>query len=121
MFTKTLTLNLLPYIVCVASSLLAAQQLMPSLGLASAFQSSGSPKGSIVSNQAVNRSLKSNRLPIMETIGGAEKSINEPAHIRYAKFKNLVMQNLKIKFDCRPRFDVPGRCFADARLYHKMV
>jgi hypothetical protein len=60
--TKSITLYSLPYVVGVASFLVAAHQIQPS------FKSIGlwgtSTKNEMYSGQTVNRSLKRDRLPI---------------------------------------------------------
>jgi hypothetical protein len=89
---KSVTLYSLPLVVGIASFLVTAHQVAPSLTL-----SDTSTRSAIIFHQVVNRSLKSDRLPIKQTVPQA----NVP--------------NRKIKNDCnKPPIDVIGRCFADA-------
>jgi len=66
MLIKTLMLNSLPYIVGIASSIVAAHHIAPSLGTASGFLSDTTTKSAMVSRQVVNRSHKSARMPIRQ-------------------------------------------------------
>ena len=92
---KNVILYSLPYVVGVASFLVAAHEVAPSLTL-----SDTSTRSAIIFDQVVNRSLKSDRLPI----------------------KQAVPQANIIKNDCnKPPIDVVGRCFADARLFYKLA
>jgi hypothetical protein len=59
---KSITLYSLPYVVGVASFLVAAQPVAPSLKSIGLWDTS--TKNEIYSGQTVNRSLKRNRLPI---------------------------------------------------------
>ena len=96
---KNVTLYSLPYVVGVASFLVAAHEVAPSLTL-----SDTSTTSAIIFHQVVNRSLKSDRLPIKQAVPQAN------------------MPNRKIKNDCnKPPIDVIGRCFADARLFYKLA
>jgi hypothetical protein len=88
MHPKIATLNLLPCVVSIASLLVAAHHLAPSI---KAFLDA-SEKRAIISHQVANRSLKKNRLPKPDT----EQRV----------------PNRKIETDCKPPIDVPGRCFA---------
>ena len=91
---NSLTLYSLPYVVSVASLAIVAHQVVPSLRTPLLDTST---KSAVISGQVVNRSLKSDRLPIKQTVPQA----NVP--------------NRKIKNDCnKPPIDVIGRCFADA-------
>ena len=99
---KSVTLYSLPLVVGIASFLVTAHQVAPSLTL-----SDTSTRSAIIFHQVVNRSLKSDRLPIKQTVPRADDKghIVVPAQIS---------PNQKIKTDCRPPIDVIGRCFADA-------
>ena len=62
MHIKSLTLYSLPYFVGVASFLVAAHQIAPTLNSIGLWDTN--TKNEIFSGQTVNRSLKHNRLPI---------------------------------------------------------
>ena len=100
-------LYLLPCVVGVASFLVAAYQVAPSLTTLRAL-SHTSIKSVIISGQVVDRSLKSDRLPIKQAVPQAddERQITLPVTDRTKS---------KIKNGCnKPPIDVIGRCFADA-------
>jgi hypothetical protein len=59
---KSVTLYSLPYVVGVASFLVAAHQVAPTLNSIGLWDTN--TKNEIFSGQTVNRSLKGNRLPI---------------------------------------------------------
>ena len=104
---KSFTLYSLPYVVGVASFLVAAHQVAPSLTTLRAL-SDTSTKSAIISGQVVNRSLKSDRLPIKEAVPQADDE-------RQIKLPGQIAPNRKIENDCnKPPIDVSGRCFADA-------
>ena len=111
MCMKSLTLYSLPYIVSVASLVVAAHQVAPSLRT---FLSDTGTKSSIISGQVVNRSLKNDRLPIKQAVPRAD----DKAHIVVPA---QIAPNQKIKTDCGPPIDVIGRCFAGAGPYHPYV
>jgi len=104
---KSVTLYSLPYVVGVASFLVAAHQVAPSLTTLHPL-SDASTKSAIISGQVVNRSLKSDRLPIKQAVPRADDE-------RQIKLPGQIAPNRKIKNDCnKPPIDVIGRCFADA-------
>jgi hypothetical protein len=105
MLIKTLTLHSLTYLVGITSSL-ALQQVIPSSGTAAGFQSDTSTKVAINTRQIVNRTVKSDRLPVKQ----AEPEASGKAPVQ-APARNA--PNPKLKTDCRPPIDVLGRCFAD--------
>ena len=104
---KSVTLYSLPYVVGVASFMVAAHQVTPSLTTLHPL-SDASTKSAIISGQVVNRSLKSDRLPIKQAVPRADDE-------RQIKLPGQIAPNRKIKNDCnKPPIDVIGRCFADA-------
>ena len=110
MLIKTLTLHSLTYLVGITSSL-AAYQVIPSSGTAAGFQSDTSTKVAIINRQIVNRTVKSDRLPVKQAVPEAngKAPVQVPAHIA---------PNPKWKTDCKPPIDVLGRCFADLGVNH---
>ena len=110
MHIKSITLYSLPYFVGVASLVVAAHQAAPT---ALRFQDT-STESAITSDQVVNRSLKSDRLPIKQAVPQADDE-------RQIKLPGQIAPNQKNKTDCKSPIDVIGRCFADARLFHKLA
>ena len=108
---KSVTLYSLPYVVSVASLVIAAQQVVPSLRTP---LSDTSTKSAIISDQVVNRSLKSDRLPIKQAVPQADDE-------RQIKLPGQIAPNQKNKTGCNPPIDVIGRCFADAKLFYKLA
>jgi hypothetical protein len=98
--------------VGIVSFLVAAHQVAPSLTTLHAL-SDTSTKSAIISGQVVNRSLKSDRLPIKQ----AAPQADDRGHI---KVPPQITPNQKINTDCESPIDVIGRCFADAGLYRKV-
>ena len=113
MLIKTLTLHSLTYLVGITSSL-AVHQVIPSSGTAAGFQSDTSTKVELITRQSVNRTVKSDRLSVKqaEPEANGKGPVQVPAHIA---------PNPKWKTDCKPPIDVLGRCFADARVNHKVA
>ncbi len=105
MLIKTLTLHSLTYLVGITSSM-AVQQVIPSPGTEARFQS-GTGTTATITQQIVNRSIKSGRLPIKQ----AKPQINDKAPVQVPA---QITPNPKFKTDCKPPIDVLGRCFADA-------
>ena len=103
MGVKKVTLYSLSYIVGVASLVLAAHQVSPALK-PSRLLSDTRTKSAIFSGQVVDRSLKSDRLPLEQP---SQADIKVPAQIA---------PNKKIKTDCEI-----NRCFASAGLYRKVT
>ena len=64
--TKSVTLYSLPYVVAVASFLVAAHQVAPSPNWIDLWHTN--TKAETFSGQTVNRSLKGNRLPMHEAM-----------------------------------------------------
>jgi hypothetical protein len=97
-FIKALNLRSLLYVATVTGSIVAAA------GVALGLSSDAGDKTEIFSTQ-VNRSLKSNKLPIKQTSPHAnvKEFVKVPAKVAP-----------KFEVNCRP-VDVPGRCFADAK------
>ena len=113
MLIKTLTLHSLSYIVGITSSI-AMHQVTPSTGTTARFQSGTSTEAAIITPQIANRSVKSDRLPIKQ----AKPQANDMAPVQVpAQFA----PNTKFKTDCKPPIDVLGRCFADARVNHRLA
>ena len=108
---KSLTLYSLPYVVSVASLAIAAHQVVPSLRTP---LSDTSTKSAIISGQVVNRSLKSDRLPIKQAVPRADDK-------GHTMVPAQIAPNQRIKTDCKPPIDVIGRCFAGSGLYHAYV
>ena len=113
MLIKTLTLYSLPCMLSVASLVVAAHQVAPS-PTTLRFLSDTSTKSAIISGQLVNRSLKSDRLPIKQAVPQADDRV----HI---KVPAQITPNQKTNTDCESPIDVIGRCFADAGLYRKVA
>ena len=104
---KRVTLYSLPYVLGVASFIVAAHQVAPSLTTLGAL-SDASTKNAIISGQVVNRSLKGDRLQIMQAVSRADDE-------RQTKLPGQIAPNRTIKNDCNKLpIDVIGRCFADA-------
>jgi len=109
MLIKTLTLHSLTYLVGISSSL-AVHQVIPSSGSAAGFQSD-TTKVAIITRQIVNRTVKSDRLPVKQ----AEPEANGKAPVQVPA---RIAPNPKLKTDCKPPIDVLGRCFADLGVNH---
>ncbi|MGA8898783.1 hypothetical protein, partial [Bradyrhizobium sp.] len=105
MLVKTFTWHSLAYIVGIASTI-AVHQVVPSPGSPAGFQS-GTTEAATTTGQIANRSAKSDRLPIKES--------NSQANDKAPLLSVPNVPNRKLKGDCKPPIDVPGRCFADAR------
>jgi hypothetical protein len=103
MLIKTLTLYSLTYIVGITSSI-AVHQVIPSPGTPTGLQSD-------ITHQFVNRSVKSDRLPIKQVKPQADDKARGHVPGPIAP---------KFKIDCKPPIDVLGRCFADAGLDHEV-
>lgn len=106
MLVKMLILKSLPYIVGVASSAVAVHAIVPtsSTGLGScSYTSTEIGKNS---TQIVNRSLKSDRLPI-----------KHPQTNKELPARTAPNPGLEVK--CKPPMDVVGRCFAGVKLYYQ--
>lgn len=106
MLIKTLTLHSLTYLVGITSSL-AVPQLIPSSGTAAGFQSDTRIEAAIIPRQIVNRTIKSDRLPVKQVgsgVNGKGGPVRIPAH---------TAPNREWKADCKPPIDLIGRCFAD--------
>ncbi len=114
MLIKAFTLHSLPYVVAIASSIVAAHHVTPSMGTTLGFRSDAGNRAEMISTQVVNRSLKGSRLPIKQAVPQAnvKELLKVPAE---------VAPNAKIKIDCRPHIDVPGRCFAGAKPDRKIA
>jgi hypothetical protein len=108
MLIKTLTLHSLSYLVGITSCV-AVQQAIPS-DTAARFQS-GTGTIALFSQQIANRSAKSDRLPIMPATPQVNDKVQVPAQIA---------PNPNFKTDCKP-IDTLGRCFADARVNHRVA
>src|ERR1700730_16046622 len=111
MLIKTLTLHSLSYIVGITSSI-AMHQVTPSTGTTARFQSGTSTEAA--TPQIANRSVKSDRLPIKQ----AKPQANDIAPVQVPA---QIAPNTKFKTDCKPPIDVLGRCFADARVNHRVA
>ena len=107
MLIKTLTFHSLTYLVGITSSV-AVQQAIP-LDTAARLQT-GTGTIALFSQQIANRSAKSDRLPIKPA--KPQVKVQVPAQIA---------PNPKFKTDCKPPIDILGRCFADARVNHKVA
>jgi hypothetical protein len=105
MHIKSITLYSLPYFVGVASLIVAAHQVAP---MPLRFQVT-STESSITSDQVVNRSLKSDRLPIKQ----AAPPVNDKEK-RNVKVRSRIAPNPEIKIGCEQPINLDGRCFAGA-------
>jgi len=112
MRVKNVTLYSLPYIVGVASLVIAVHEVVPALKPLPLL-SGASTASAIFSGQVVNRSLKSDRLPVEQAPPQASKNMKAPTQI---KVPAQILPNPKLKTDCDT-----GRCFADAGLYRKFM
>ena len=99
---KSLALYSFPYFVGVASLVAATHEVAPT---ALCFHTN--TKSAITSGQVVNRSLKSDRLPIMQAGPHANDKGNIKVPVRIAP-------SSEVKNVCEGPIDVNGRCFADA-------
>ena len=111
MLIKTLTLHSLTYLVGITSSV-AVHQIIPS-DTAARFQSDTGTTA-IITQQIVDRAIKSDRLPNMQ----AKPQVNGKAPIQAPA---QITPNQKFKPDCKPPIDILGRCFADAGANHKVA
>jgi len=112
MRVKNITLYSLPYIVGVASLVVAVHEVVPAVKPLPLL--SGTSTASVIfSGQVVNRSLKSDRLPIEQAPPQASKNIKAPTQI---KVPAQILPNPKRKTDCDT-----GRCFADAGPYRQLM
>jgi hypothetical protein len=112
MLIKTLTLHSLTYLVGITSSM-AVHQVIPSPGTAKRFESVAGTTATIT-QQIANRSSKTDKLPIEP----AKPQVNDKAPVQVpAQITPLP----KFRTGCKPPIDVPGRCFADARVNHKVA
>jgi hypothetical protein len=75
---------------------------------------SGTGTTAIIAQQIANRSTKTDRLPIMQ----AKPQVNDKAPVQVPA---QITPNPKFKTDCKPLIDILGRCFADARVNHKVT
>lgn len=104
MLIKSLMLYSLPYIAGVASSLVAAHQIAPSLEKM-IFKTND--RSGVFFGQVVNRSLKGDRLPMRRSTSSTGKI--------YIEVPAQITPSPKINVRCeRPLADVDGRCFANA-------
>lgn len=110
---KNVTLYSLPYVVGVASFMAAAHEVAPSLITLRSLEATVT-KRAVISDQVVNRSLKTDRLLIKHGVPRA----HDKGHI---KVPAQMAPKQKIETDCKPPIDVFGRCFADARPHHKVA
>ncbi|MDE5454186.1 hypothetical protein GWE18_15295 [Bradyrhizobium sp. CSA112] len=110
MLIKPLTSHSFSYLVGITSAM-AVHQVIPS-DAAARFQS-GTETTAIFTQQIANRSIKSDRLPLKQ----AKPHFNDKAPI---KVPAQIAPNLKFKTDCKPPIDVPGRCFAEARVNYEV-
>ena len=111
MLIKTLTLHSLTYLVGITSSV-AVHQLIPSDTVVR-FQS-GTGTTAIITQQIVDRSIKSDRLPVKQA-----PQVNDKAPI--LMLMPASTPNPKFKTDCKQPIDILGRCFADAKVNHKVA
>jgi|SRR5689334_25379265 len=109
MLIKTLALHSLTYLVGITSSM-AVHQVIPSQGARNRFErDTGTIATAITTQQIVNRSMKSDRLPVRQ----AKPQVNDKTP---AQMPAQIPPNPKFKTGCKPPIDVPGRCFADVRV-----
>ncbi len=111
MLFKTITLHSLTYIVGITSSL-AVHQVIPSPGTLEGLQSDRTGAATIT-RQVANRAAKSDKLSI--------KQLKPQADDKATQVPGQIAPNSKFKTDCKPPMDVLGRCFADARVSHKIA
>ena len=114
MLLKVLTLNSLPYIVGIVSSLLAANYVAPSSQTVTEVQPGTTAESTILSRQIVNRLMKSDRLPIKHADPQTHKKDSE-------KMPRQLSPSPKIKADCTRSIDFTGRCLVEVKLYYKIV
>jgi hypothetical protein len=110
MLIKTITLHSFTFLIGITSSM-AVHQVIPSD--ATARFKSGTETAAIFSQQRANRSIKSDRLPL----NPAKPHLNDKAPIQVPA---QIAPNLKFKTNCKPPIDVPGRCFAEARVKYRV-
>jgi hypothetical protein len=114
MLIKTLTLHSLSYLVGITSSM-AVHQVIPPPGAAKRFESvTVTDTTAVITQQIAHRSIKSDKLPIKQ----AKPQVNDKAPVQVPA---QITPTPKFKTDCKPPIDVPGRCFADARVNHKVA
>jgi hypothetical protein len=107
MLVKTLTLKSLPYIVGIAGSIVAAHNIAPSAGTTSGLQSDINTESTIIYRQAVDRTLKGDRLPIRQAEPNTinNESVTVPAQIT---------PNPRNENDCKPPIDTPRQSIVSA-------
>jgi hypothetical protein len=103
---KGLILYSLPYIVGVASSIIAARQLVPSLDTLAHRLSETPATGDVFLGQVVNRSLKGDRLSMQHAKPLTSGEI-------YIKIPARIAPSPEINIRCKRPTDVIDRCFAD--------
>ena len=107
MLIKSVFLYSLPYIVGVASVMVAAHHFAPLLGtIPTTLSALPSPEGAF-RGQAANRSLKGDRLVVHHGPPHTKGKIYIKIPARMAPRPQLILR-------CTPPIDVPGRCFANA-------
>jgi hypothetical protein len=102
---KGLILYSLPYIVGVASSVVAARQLVPLFETLAHRLSEAGAKGDVFRGQVVNRSLKGDRLPMQHAKPLTNGKI-------YIKVPARIAPSPKMNIRCERPINVIGRCFA---------
>jgi hypothetical protein len=103
------TLHSLTYLVGITSSVAV---IIPSDTVARFQSDTGTT--AIITQQIVDRAIKSDRLPIRQ----AKAQVNDKAPIQVPP---QITPNPKFKTDCKPPIDILGRCFAEARVNHKVA
>jgi hypothetical protein len=93
------------------TSSMAVHHVIPS-DAAARFQS-GTEAAAIFTQQIANRSIKSDRLQLNQ----AKPHFNDKAPMQVPA---QISPNLKFKTNCKPPIDIPGRCFAEARVKYKV-
>ena len=107
MLIKSVVLYSLPYVVGVASSMVAAHHFAPLFGTTPTTLSAPTPAEGAFLGQVVNRSLKGDRLVVH----------HGPPHTKskvYIKIPARMAPRPGLNLPCTPPIDVPGRCFATA-------
>ena len=107
MLIKTVVLYSLPYIVGIASSMVAARHFAPLLETTPTTLSAPTATDGAFRGQVVNRSLKGDKLVVWHGPPHPKGKVYIKTPARMAPRPGHILR-------CTPPIDVPGRCFANA-------
>jgi hypothetical protein len=107
MLTKILTLRSLPYIVGIASSIVAANEIVRSTRETLDFRSAINMESASTYGQTVNRLTKTDKLEIRNAAPLTSDKTQ-------TKIRTQITPRPRIDSTCEPPIDLMGRCFARA-------